>query len=131
MASFLEQTYPGLRGNIEGSNYPPPPMAELIGNVLSAVQLFALLWFVMGGEKVLRMLGYRVLPAWYQTIQNHSLQIGLALFLVLPQFLAKWLVTGAFEIYLDGDRVWSKLEKGDFPKMDELISALAAKGLHK
>ena len=131
MANFLEQSYPELRGRIEGENYPPPPLAELLSNVLSVVQLMALLYMFFGGERVLRMIGYRVIPPWFGTIQNNSLQIGIALFLILPQVLAKWLITGAFEIYLDGGKVWSKLDTGRVPQMDEIVSTLAALGLQK
>jgi selT/selW/selH-like putative selenoprotein len=131
MANFLEQNYPELRGRIEGENYPPPPLAELMSNVLSALQFMALLYMFFGGERVLRMLGYRAIPAWYETVKSNSLQIGMVLFLILPQVLSKWLITGAFEIYLDGSKVWSKLETGQFPKMDDVIRSLAAMGLHK
>jgi selT/selW/selH-like putative selenoprotein len=129
VANFLEQTYPELRGRIEGENYPPPPAAELASNILSALQFMALLYMFFGGERVMRMLGYRVLPAWYETVRNSSVQIGIALFLILPQVLSKWLITGAFEIYLDGNKVWSKLETGEFPTMDAIIYALNSMGL--
>ena len=131
MAKFLEESYPEFQGRIEGGNYPPPPLAELLSNILSMVQLLALLYMFFGGERVLRMIGYRAIPHWYGTIQNNSLQIGIALFLVLPQVLAKFLITGAFEIYLDETKVWSKLDTGRFPQMDEIYNALAALGVQK
>jgi len=37
--------------------------------------------------------------------------------------------TGAFEITFDGEFVWSKIEAGRFPQMDELRSSLLAAGL--
>ena len=37
--------------------------------------------------------------------------------------------TGAFEITYQGEFVWSKIESGRFPQMDELRSSLAAVGL--
>jgi len=37
--------------------------------------------------------------------------------------------TGAFEITFDGEFVWSKIESGRFPQMDELRSSLIAAGL--
>ena len=131
MANFLEQTYPELRGKIEGENYPPPPIAELMSNILSALQLFALLYIFIGGQKILRLIGYRHIPAWYETVQNNTLQIGILLFLILPQVLAKWLITGAFEIYLDDNNIWSKIQTGRFPQMEELISIFSAVGLKK
>ncbi|GKY98335.1 hypothetical protein MPSEU_000791100 [Mayamaea pseudoterrestris] len=131
MAQFLENSYPELRGHIEGQNYPPPPVAELISNLLSMLQLMALLYMFFGGERVLRMLGYQGIPRWYESIRNNSLQIGIALFLILPQVLSKWLITGAFEIYLDEKKVWSKLETGQFPTMEDMINGMSAMGLMK
>ena len=37
--------------------------------------------------------------------------------------------TGAFEISLNGQRVWSKIETGRFPQLPELMSELKAAGL--
>lgn len=37
--------------------------------------------------------------------------------------------SGAFEVTYNGQFVWSKIEAGRFPQMDELRNALAAVGL--
>ena len=37
--------------------------------------------------------------------------------------------TGAFEVSLNGTPVWSKIEKGRFPQLPELVSELKAAGL--
>lgn len=37
--------------------------------------------------------------------------------------------TGAFEITFNDEFVWSKIQSGRFPQMDELRSSLAAAGL--
>ena len=34
--------------------------------------------------------------------------------------------TGAFEIKFNGEQVWSKIETGRFPQMDELVQAMTA-----
>jgi selT/selW/selH-like putative selenoprotein len=53
------------------------------------------------------------------------------LFLLAPQFLTKFMVTGAFEIYVDGRQVWSRIAEGRFPTETEILHALAAAGLRR
>jgi selT/selW/selH-like putative selenoprotein len=119
VAEFLATTFPELRGKIEGGNYPVPPIIDLLTTLLSSVQLAGLVWMVMGGENLLRMVGFRnQMPNFYFSVQKYGVQIGIFLFLLLPQILGKWRITGAFEIYLDGDQViHSKLDTGEFPKV--------------
>jgi selT/selW/selH-like putative selenoprotein len=125
VADFLVNSFPELRGRIEGGNYPVPPIVDLLATLVSSMQLAGLVWMVMGGENVLRLVGFRnQMPNFYYTIQKYGIQLGIFLFLILPQILGKWRITGAFEIYLDGDQViHSKLATGDFPKVREIVSA--------
>jgi selT/selW/selH-like putative selenoprotein len=118
VAEFLAHSFPELRGRIEGGNYPVPPIVDLLGTLVSCLQLSGLVWMVMGGESVLRLVGYRnQLPSFYYTIQKYGIQIGIFLFLIVPQIIGKFTITGAFEIYLDGDQeIFSKLATGGFPK---------------
>jgi|CryBogDrversion2_2_1035213.scaffolds.fasta_scaffold490029_1 selT/selW/selH-like putative selenoprotein len=39
------------------------------------------------------------------------------------------LSTGAFELYLNGDLVYSKLATGRMPQVSDVVEALATKGL--
>ena len=34
---------------------------------------------------------------------------------------------GCFEVFVDDDRVYSKLETGEFPEEDEILSAVSAR----
>jgi selT/selW/selH-like putative selenoprotein len=124
VAEFLANSFPELRGRIEGGNYPVPPIVDLLATLVSFLQLAGLVWMVMGGESVLRLVGYRnQLPSFYYTIQKYGIQIGIFMFLILPQIVGKWKITGAFEIYLDGDQeIFSKLAAGSFPKVRETVS---------
>jgi selT/selW/selH-like putative selenoprotein len=83
----------------------------------------------MGGESILRLLGYQnQMPGFYFTIQKYSMQFGIFLFLILPQFLAKWRISGAFEIYLDGEEIFSKISTGALPKGDDLLDMMVSAG---
>jgi selT/selW/selH-like putative selenoprotein len=126
VAEFLANSFPELKGRIEGGNYPVPPIVDLLTTILSSMQLAGLLYMVMGGENVLRLVGFRnQMPYFYYFIQRYGVQLGIFLFLILPQILGKWRITGAFEIYLDGDQenpIHSKLATGEFPKVRETVS---------
>jgi selT/selW/selH-like putative selenoprotein len=129
---FLEGHFPELRGKITGENYPTPPILELLQNLMSIFQLAGMAWMIFGGQALFRMLGFVEPPVIYFTIQEYGTQIAVALFLLIPQLLARFSATGAFEVVLDGQRViWSKLEEGRFPSAEELTGPLVKLGLAK
>jgi len=117
-----------------GENYPAPPIVELLQRLLSYVQIFAMAWIVLGGEKLMGMLGYggnnpRPLPAFYWTVQNYGMQIMMGLFFVLPQILNSYFISGAFEVYLDDQEIYSKLKTGSLPEANNLVKSLVDAGL--
>jgi selT/selW/selH-like putative selenoprotein len=91
-------------------------------------------WMILGGEKLMGFLGFggnnrRPLPQVFWTIQAYSMQIGMVLYFVLPQILNSYLVSGAFEVYLDDQEIFSKLKTGKLPTTDILLSSLQEAGL--
>ena len=87
MAIFLEDKFPELRGHITGGDYPAPPIAELLTHVLSALQLIGIIWMVLGGDKLLRMLPFYKtgpLPAFYWTIQDNPVPLAIGLYFAGP-----------------------------------------------
>lgn len=127
---FLEGQFPELEGKITGANYPVPPIVELANSVVSMLQLVGMAWIVFGGQTLFRMIGFAEPPAIYFTIQEFGMQIGLGLFLLVPQILGGFATSGAFEVVLDGQKViFSKLEEGRFPTADELTNPLVKLGL--
>lgn len=139
MAKFLADSFPELRGDgrITGGLYPAPPLAAFLTHAVSALQLLALAWMLVGGSRLFRALvpGYRTtgrpLPAWYWTVQDNPVPIAIFLFLLAPQLVAKMQASGAFEIYLDHDdtAIFSKLQTGALPTVEQLLEPLVAAGL--
>lgn len=132
VARFLEDEFPELRGKISGEHMPPPPAVELVSKILSAAQLFGLFWIVFGGATAMKLLGFQPdrLPALYHKIQENAMTCCVILFFILPQFVNMFVVSGAFEIYVDDDKlVWSKLKTGNFPTQQELIAAVQQYGI--
>jgi selT/selW/selH-like putative selenoprotein len=128
---FLELNFPELRGKITGDNYPPPPFAELLMKILSGVQLLGMAFAVLGSN-IFSMLGMQYVPSWYNTVSKNGVQIAILVYLLLPQFLAKYMISGAFEVILDGDTVvYSKLAAGRLPQFADLLNPLLEAGLER
>jgi len=136
---FLEESFPELRGKVTGANYPPPPIFELLQTILGVFQALSLAWIVIGGEKILRMAGFSMDagsdglgPKILAFVSENSFQIGLCIFLIIPQFIGRFAVSGAFEIYLNEDiLIFSRLESGEFPKVGDLLTPLVNAGLQR
>ena len=107
---------------------PPPPMVELLLKLLNLIQLGGLLLVVLG-RNAFSLLGLAQPPRWYSTVEKNGVQIAIFVYLLLPQILAKYLVTGAFEIELDGNTIYSKLKMGRLPQYADLMEPLVSAGL--
>ena len=128
VAKFLDDKFPGQL-EIDGGLYPAPPIAETLGHVVAILQLIGVAWMVLGGDKLLRMVGFRNLPGFYWTIQDNAVPMAMFLFLIAPQLLAGFANNGAFEIYLEDQTIFSKLNTGRLPTVDDLVPPLVATGL--
>mmetsp|Transcript_119666 Transcript_119666/g.335145 ORF Transcript_119666/g.335145 Transcript_119666/m.335145 type:complete len:132 (+) Transcript_119666:285-680(+) len=124
----MHQNFPELAGKVTGDNMPPPPLVELLLKLLSGIQLAGLVVVVLG-RNVFSLLGLNTVPSWFQTIEKNGVQFAILVYLLLPQMLSKYLVTGAFEIELDGETIFSKLQTGRLPQFADLVDPLVAAGL--
>lgn len=125
---WLYANFPELQGKVTGDNFPPPPMAELLLKFLNIFQMCGLL-FVFLGDKIFSLFGMSYVPSWYGWVSKNGMQIAIFVYLLLPNVLSKYLITGAFEIILDGETIFSKLETGRLPQMDDLVAPLVNAGL--
>jgi len=127
LRKFLEERYPNQLGSIEAEQYPPP----LIGVVASQLAGFAQLAVVvllLGGEKVFSFLGFAQPPAWYATVaENKMMTFGAVWF--ANNFANQLISTGAFEILVDDELVFSKLETGRLPTMRDIVHGFKRFGL--
>lgn len=126
----MEYNFPELRGKVSGGNYPTPPVLELLLSILSMVQLLAMA-VALFGDNVFRLLGLRQTPRWYDDIfSKNFVPIMVGIFLIAPTILNGYVVSGAFEIMLDGNQViFSKLAAGRMPNADDLLVPLTKAGL--
>jgi selT/selW/selH-like putative selenoprotein len=96
--------------------------------LLSWVQMFGLL-VVFLGDKVFDLFGFRQIPRWYGSVQKNGMQLAIFIYLLLPNILSKYLITGAFEIILDDKTIFSKIETGRLPQFADLVTPLVEAGL--
>ena len=72
------------------------------------------------------VLGKKMLPAKLaKLVEDHPIPAMMCVF-ACNLFSAQLLNTGAFEVTYNGEQVWSKMETGRFPQMEELKEALSA-----
>ncbi|VEU43756.1 unnamed protein product [Pseudo-nitzschia multistriata] len=85
----------------------------------------------MMGENFFRILGFQQTPRWYEeVVMKNAVPIMIGLYLILPTILNGYVVSGAFEIMLDGDQmIFSKLATGRMPNADDLLGPLTKAGL--
>jgi selT/selW/selH-like putative selenoprotein len=125
LKTFVESKYPEFVGNVYGELYPPHPMRVAIAQMGSYVW-FAGIALMFGGESIFKALGMET-PDFVVQLNNNKMAAFMGLFLM--NSVANSLVaTGAFEIYVNDDLIFSKLQAGRFPSGDELTAAFNAMG---
>jgi len=122
---FLEQEYPQLRGNISGGNYPPPAYVPYLQNLITLLHVFTLATIFIG-ERIWTLIPFvRATPSWYHDLKAYPMQTFIFIFMILPSIITSQAATGAFEITLDGEVIWSRLETGRFPDGPILLNIFA------
>eukprot|EP01147_Barroeca_monosierra_P009137 gene9140-1435_t len=101
---LFQNLYPEL--TIDGDNYLPTGSTVAIASTLSMIS-WSLIFVLLFGDYVFLYLDCNPPDIYRQATQNKSL-----------------LATGAFEIYLDGDLIHSKLATNRLPSWPELIDAI-------
>ncbi|PRQ34536.1 putative selenoprotein, Rdx type [Rosa chinensis] len=123
MTKMLEAAYPGLE--VVLSNYPPALPKRLLSKLVPAVQ-FGIFGIVMGGEQLFPMVGM-VPPPWFYSLRANRFGTMASTWLLgnaLQSFLQG---TGAFEVSLNDELIFSKLQEGRFPGEIELRDAIGRK----
>lgn len=110
---------------IVGAVYPPGEDKVMIANIASYA-FFIGMAVVFGGEYIFKALGM-VEPPAYLWVKENKLQTCMFLW-IANSMAAGSLSTGAFEVSYDGRNVFSKLDTGELPTMEQLVNGLAAKG---
>uniref|UniRef100_A0A4W4GIN3 Selenoprotein T n=1 Tax=Electrophorus electricus TaxID=8005 RepID=A0A4W4GIN3_ELEEL len=116
----ISQLYPDIR--IEGENYPPKPINKYISNLISYFKLLAIA-LIVTGQNPFQMLGVNTPRVWSWGQENKIFSCLMAFFLS-NMLETHFLSTGAFEITLNDVPIWSKLQSGYVPNIQELFHIL-------
>lgn len=116
----ISQLYPDIR--IEGENYPPTTINKYLGNFISYFKLLALA-LVVSGQNPFPMLGLETPRAWTWSQENKIFSCLMTFFLS-NMMETHFFSTGAFEITLNDVPIWSKLQAGYVPNIQELFQIL-------
>merc|ERR1712086_868292 len=122
---FLESHYPELAGNIRGENFPPPPLYEMINSVVGVVQMASFVYLFFG-ENLLSALGVAD-NAFLRSVTENKFMVIVGMF-IMSSVSQSLIATGAFEVYVGYEKVYSKIEMGRMPSVPELIENLRKLG---
>ncbi len=127
MRSFVSEHVPELAGNIHGGLYPASATAVLL-NQLCSYLWFGGLIYVFLGKMICKMIGVPETHPLVKLVDDNKTYIVGGLFL-LNTFSAQLIATGAFEVYLNDELIYSKLITGRVPTAEDIMSAIESHGL--
>ncbi|KAK4472937.1 hypothetical protein MN116_004141 [Schistosoma mekongi] len=107
---------------IEGDTYPPPAWRTHLAKSLQLVKYSVILLTAFSFDPF-RYLGYPT-PNIVSYANQNKVSFCLITFLLGNIIEGQLLSTGAFEIYLDGMPIWSKLYTNRIPQPEELLQII-------
>lgn len=114
MKSLLSEKYPGVP--IVGTNFPVHPIKTVISQAISAVQMGIILLIVMGDK---------MLPtSVYESVKDNKFGYCVGIWFLGNMLASNLRNTGAFEIAFDGQLIFSKLDTGRMPAVQEIYSGI-------
>ncbi|EHB16522.1 Selenoprotein T [Heterocephalus glaber] len=116
----ISQRYPDIQ--IEGENYLPQPIYRHIAFFLSIFKL-VLIALIIVGKDPFALFGMQALSIW-QWGQENKVYACMMVFFLSNMIENQCMSTGAFEITLNDVPVWSKLESGHLPSLQQLVQIL-------
>lgn len=110
LASCAE-THPS---SLRRSSYPPSPPKAALGKLTFGLQLLGL-GLTLGGQHIFPDPASQ--PAWLKPLQENKLQSAMFIWFMGNMIQQNLATTGAFEVFFDGQPIFSKLETGHAPNL--------------
>ncbi|CAL2045043.1 unnamed protein product [Caenorhabditis brenneri] len=126
-SDLANEKYPDIL--IDGDNFAPALWKTYLAQAIGIVKS-VLLIIIMTGTNPFETLGFGY-PQLLQRAHNNKLSFGMLLYLLANMIESCLLSTGAFEIFLNGEQIWSKIETGRVPSPEEFIQLIDAKLVNK
>ncbi|CAM9817563.1 unnamed protein product [Hapterophycus canaliculatus] len=111
---FLHSHFPALAEarSVQGELYPPTAAAQALANLGSYAQMGGIA-IALGGELIFDRLG--VPQPFFVPVMRRNRMPTIVGLIVVNSVCSSFLATGAFEVFIDGELVFSRLESGKFP----------------
>ncbi len=123
MKRYLNQAFPGVE--VIGENYPASDFNQNVASIVSAIK-FTLIAFLLTGDTVFERLGV-VPPALWMNVRERKIPTALIIFMMGNMLSSNLLATGAFEVSLENELIFSKLETGQQPSIQLLRELIGQK----
>ncbi|XP_052172346.1 selT-like protein [Diospyros lotus] len=117
MKNMLETAFPGI--TVILANHPPPFPKRLLGKILPVAQ-FGIIGITMAGEQIFPRLGFVAPPPWYYSLRANRFGTISTTWLLGNVLQSTLQSSGAFEVFVNGELVFSKLKEQRFPGEIEL-----------
>lgn len=144
---FIELKYPEFEGYISGGYYPPPFYIQFLANLMTYVWYIGIILLLFTdpifnfihdllfsknqAEKDKKLNNSLITEETFNQIRNYVADNKGQLFFGLIMcnfFIMSFYSTGAFEIYADGELVYSKIKTGRLPSTNDIRSLLNVLG---
>lgn len=118
----LEHRFPDIE--VIGSNYPPEAKKVAIAQIVQ-VGMLSTIGLTLTGAQLFAGLGMEP-PSFYHSMANNKMTTCMTVWFLGNTVAQNMLSTGAFEVYYDGNLVFSKLKTGRLPQIPSILSAVEA-----
>jgi len=126
-SQILGEQFPGVP--VSGDNYPPPGIRLQLAHMIGAIKMAFLIMLAISFNPWDYM-GHDVMgptPNFYLWALDNKIFACIMLFFLGNLVETQLISTGAFEVSLNGELIWSKLEKGRVPQPRELLQLIQEK----
>lgn len=109
---------------VNGGEYPVEPFKAFLSKIVTMIQ-YALYALLFAGDMIFQKLGIVPPPIYYKMSQNKAVAFFVIMF-VVGNISSQLVSTGAFEISLNNNLIFSKIQTGRMPSIHEIDAILMA-----
>jgi len=120
VARTLQARFPEVE--VVGSVYPPGPLKSAVAQLCSLIFMLGL-FVMLAGKTIGQALNIQPLTELATKMNSNQMQSFMIIF-VANVIGGQMLATGAFEVYTEDDLIFSKLQSGALPQLDQLVAAI-------
>lgn len=118
----LEARFPDM--DVVGSIHPPGQMKEGIAQLCSLIFMVGLV-ILLTGEFLGNALNVQALRDLAIYMKANTMQT--VMFILMANFIgSQMLATGAFEVYHEEDLIFSKLQTGGLPQLEQIVHMISS-----